>query len=1126
MVYHQYIMNQTTPPIWENPEIQGINRLPMHGNFLPFASAEKALLYAIEGPELSGLEDNALCLSLDGKWQFKLLDNPDKDSLDWTKPSGKTADWDTIKVPGTWTRQGGDSKNPFDKPHYTNVQMPFQATPPHAPEHNPTGLYRKSFTLPQKWKGRRVVLHVGSAESCCLVYVNGAFVGAGKDTRLPSEYDITPFLHETGKDKAGGGEPGDENILCLKVVRYSDASYVEDQDQWWYGGIHRSVYLYSTPDCYIQDAAAIPGGLREGRGGRTEGVLRLSVTLGGDVPEGRSTGNTAVNVSADAKPFAIKYALYPFSRPGSREDAEGITAKLKPLVSGETELTCNYRLNSNRAEVELVLKNPKLWSHEEPNLYVIEVSVFREGKHIESAAFTTAFRTVCVANRELLINGKAVLIKGVNRHEHDEKTGKTLSMESMIRDIMLLKQHNFNAVRTCHYPDDERWYDLCDRYGIYLVDEANIENHCFYNQIADDPAWTYAYTARVQRMVERDKNHPSIILWSLGNESGDGASHAACSAWVHRRDPSRPVNYEGAVRPKGGQGAFTLDSLGLGKDITDIIGPMYPPIDLISDFAKYRDDHRPLIMIEYSHAMGNSNGSLADYWKAIESHHGLQGGFIWEWIDHGLEAFTPDGRKYWKYGGDFGDEPTDYDFCCDGLILPDQTLKPGMAECKQVFAPVRFKSIPGKPYSITVENRFDFSGLKAIGFHWQLRTRDAILAEGRISLPDLAPGASAEIALGVPKNSAPQQDGGTFYLHGDFYLKQDTPWAQAGFIIGSGERIIRESLPLLPPKNSAGAGVNPPQKTKAAAVSAAAATPAAVSALREFAALFKPSLFRVPTQNDGLKTCGHLRGDPAAEFYYRNKALYPWLDLDLLHLRCTKEKTENISCEGGPAVRYTTVLLAGENAARGFKNTRLGTYTCIIGPFVSGLTSAAGETQSIPPAPESLVMDIVFDLDPALPELPKVGITAKIPAGYSDISWFGLGPEESYPDRMAGVFLGSYRNTVAELEVPYIMPQENGNRSGVRSITLSGKTARDAAITILPDKPVNMSCSRYTQENMLSALHTCDLVDVSVGKDGYYMLNIDIAQRGVGTATCGPDTLEQYRIRGGVFKLQLHITGR
>jgi beta-galactosidase len=1050
--------------MWENPEIQGINRLPMRSPLLPFAGAESALYHSIAGPEFISPEDTPLQLLLDGKWRFRLMDNPGRDTSgseppEWVRPDYDAGTWDTITVPGAWPMQG------YDKPHYTNVQMPFQAAPPRAPEDNPTGLYRTSFNLPPEWAGRRIVLHVGSAESCCLVYVNGLFAGAGKDTRLPSEYDITPFLSD------GGG-----NTLGLKVIRYSDASYVEDQDQWWFGGLHRSVYLYSTSNCYIQDLRAVPGGIRAGQNG-VEGRLRLSVTLGGNVPEGRSIGNEAVPVSADAKPFMIKYALYPFSLPKDRDEALRITRQLKPAAGGETLFACNYRLNSNRAEIDIALQNPKIWSHEEPNLYVIAVSVYRGDEHLESAAFCTGFRTVCIKNRELLINGKAVLIKGVNRHEHDEKTGKTLSVDSMLRDIMLLKQYNFNAVRTCHYPNDERWYDLCDRYGIYLVDEANIENHCFYNQLSTDTAWTYAYTSRVQRMVERDKNHPSIIIWSLGNESGDGPGLTMCSAWLHCADPSRPVNYEGAIRPEGGQGAPTLDSLCRGKEITDIIGPMYPPIDLITGCVKYRGDHRPLIMIEYSHAMGNSNGSLADYWQAIENHHGLQGGFIWDWIDQGIEAFAPGGEKYWKYGGDFGDDPSDYDFCLNGILFPDQTPKPAMAECKQVFAPVKLKPLPGRPFSFIIENRFDFSGLGDLDLHWELRTEDSVLAHGIEPLPAaIKGGASAEITLPVLLRAGLSQYRGTVYIHADFRLKKDTPWAKKGFIIAGGERIIRDGLPLPLPRPAA------EQET--------------LSALRNFARLFGPSLFRVPTENDGLKTYSHLRGDPAALFYYENKALYPWLDLDLPHLRCV---------DGA--------LLAGENAARGFENTRLGSFSSKI--------SGAGD---------HLVMDIVFDLDPALPELPKVGISARIPAGFGTIEWFGLGPGESYPDRRAGVFLGNYTHSPADLETPYIVPQENGNRSGVRKITLkhNGVSPGEPAagnlpgvITILPETPLNMSVSRYTPENLFAARHTCDLADTSKGENGYYILNIDCAQRGVGTAACGPDTLEQYRVRPGLFKFRL-----
>jgi len=1101
-------MKNTVPYIWENPEIQQINRLPMRSPLLPFRSAEDALYDTVAGPQYYRTERSEYYLSLDGSWRFKLLYNPEQDGCigitdtpDWAEVSQSANDWAEIKVPGTWTRQG------YDKPHYTNVQMPFQAVPPHAPQENPTGLYRMEFTLPSSWKARRTVLHIGSAESCAIVYVNGHFAGAGKDTRLPSEYDITPFLKEG------------INILCIKVIRYSDASYIEDQDQWWFGGIHRSVFLYSTEDCFIKDIKALPGiieGLEKRSinkepaplqfsGKDTTGILNFGVTLGGNLPESRCSGNVGVKEKTES-PFTVKYSLYPFTLPKDEKDAREITANLikgKPLASGELTLACDYRSNSNTVKAEIQLQNPKIWSHEAPNLYILAVSLFRDGRHIESTAFCTGFRNVRIADRELLINERPPLIKGVNRHEHDEKTGKTLSTEGMMRDILLLKTHNFNAVRTSHYPDDERWYELCNRYGIYLIDEANIEHHCFYNQLCSDTKWAYAYSSRIQRMAERDKNNPSVIIWSLGNESGDGENHNMGAAWIRRYDSSRPVTYEGAVRPIPGQGPFTLDSLNRSKNLTDIVCPMYPELELITDFVKYREDHRPLIMIEYSHAMGNSNGSLSDYWKAIETLHGLQGGFIWEWIDHGLETFTPEGIKYWKYGGDFGDKPSDFDFCCDGLLFPDQTPKPAMAECKQLFAPVRLHPVDGKPAAFLLENRYDFSALDTFVLNWKLSTENTsgtgekILKSGSLNAPALLPGEKQEIDFAVPElETLLAENTGVVYFHVDFALKEAAPWATAGFVIAQAERIVRETLPIM---------VN--------YKSPAAANTDEAKAVASFAESFVPSLFRAPVQNDGLKTFMHLRGDPAALFYYNKKPMYYWLDLDLLNMRRLEEKTEDIIWEGRPAKRYSALLCAGKDAVD--PSRKLGQYTCVI---TSG---------------NPTIMDICFNLDPALPQLPKVGISAKVPSCYKSISWLGAGKEESYPDRLAAAFLGEYSGTVQELEVPYVVPQDNGNRSGMRRITLSGThKGKPSSITIRPDKPVNFSVSRYTQENLLKALHTIDLADVSTscnevsraGDNGYYFLNIDIAQRGVGTATCGPDTRPEYLVWGGVYNMRLFIS--
>jgi beta-galactosidase len=486
--------------------------------------------------------------------------------------------------------------------------------------------------------------------------------------------------------------------------------------------------------------------------------------------------------------------------------------------------------------------------------------------------------------------------------------------------------------------------------------------------------------------------------------------------------------------------------------------------------------------------MGNSNGSLADYWKVIESHSGLQGGFIWEWMDHGFAAAAYNGQKYWKYGGDFGDEPSDYDFCCDGLLFPDQTPKPALAECKQVFSPVKLFPIAGKLFSFFVENRFDFSNLDNVELRWYLRTESKTLTQGNMGLPAAAPWKRAEITLPVSEATV-QEWSGILYIHIDFCLKTATPWAEAGFIIGSGEKTLRERSPELFMQEFIKSDHN---------------------TFFERIFRWKPSLFRVPTQNDGLKTYGRFYKNPSAEFYWRNKAMYPWLEMDLLNMRCVRENNKFGVWHGYDAACYSAELLTGEGAIPAYKDKKLGNYTCITVP-------ATNE--------HPLIMDIIFDLDMNLPELPKIGVCTVIPASYDKIRWFGRGPHEAYSDRCESAFLGLYEGTIAELETPYIMPQENGNRYDVRQITLFGENAEKgqaSSVTIQPDAPVNMSVSRYTQKNMWDALHLFDLVDTIAG-GGYYTLNIDIAQRGVGTATCGPDTLEQYRVRGGVYRMRLII---
>lgn len=500
------LFHGTSP--WESPELSGLGRLSMRSPLLPWTDAETARRAARLGPAGGDFPANPLVLDLDGDWDFALAENPAATPAGFEEPGFAAPSWPKLRVPGTWTLQG------FDKPHYTNVIMPFGNVPPSAPSaHNPTGLYRRSFDLPEAWKGRRVVLHVGAAESFLEAWCNGAYLGFSKDTRLPTEFDLTDSL------VAG------RNLLAFRVIRYSDASFIEDQDQWWYGGIYRSVYLYSTDAAYIADLDARALSEADFSSGRVDVTVKLGFTFdpsGGVVPEGMAPvdydgsglveGRDPAELCGD---WSVRLALY---GPRTRSAAGADLSPESPIATAEAKVGSLYRASRWEARLSLSVEKPRPWNHEDPALYCLVASlVAPQGQAVEHTACRLGFRRVEVKNRELLINGKAVLIKGVNRHEHDERRGKTLDTAGMVRDIELMKRRNFNAVRTSHYPNDERWYELCDEYGLYLIDEANIESHAFYDHLCRDPRWAGAFLERGMRMVLRDKNHASIVIWSLGN---------------------------------------------------------------------------------------------------------------------------------------------------------------------------------------------------------------------------------------------------------------------------------------------------------------------------------------------------------------------------------------------------------------------------------------------------------------------------------------------------------------------------------------------------------------------------------------------------------------------------------
>ncbi len=701
------------PPELENPSLYGIHRLSPHAYYIPHATLAGALTGE---PERS-----PWFLSLNGTWRFRYVPHPADRPVGFWRDDADLSGWDSIRVPANWETQG------FGIPVYTNIDYPFPPNPPWVPhDDNPVGSYRRSFTVPGGWTGRRVILHFGSIRSAGWVWVNGREAGFAKGSKTPAEFDVTELLR-----------PG-TNTVAVQVFRFSDGSYLEDQDFWRLSGLERDVFLYAVPDRHIADYWVHP----DLDSTLTRGTLRVDVTLARVGTAPASAARLAVQlVSPDGTPV--------FRAP--------LTATVAPATA-DTTVTLSAPVPS-----------PVRWTAETPQLYTALLVLLEGADTTEVIAQRIGFRRVEVRNGLLRVNNTPVTLRGVDRHEHDPWTGRYVSPESMLHDVELMKQAHINAVRTSHYPDDPRWYDLADRYGLYLVNEANIESHGMHyhpdTTLGNKPEWLAAHLDRTRRMVERDKNRASVIIWSLGNEAGDGVNFDSTSAWVHRRDPSRPVQYERAgTRP-----------------IVDIVAPMYAGIDYLRTYATTPHD-RPLIMCEYAHAMGNSVGNLADYWAVIDSYPQLQGGFIWDWVDQGLAAQAADGTPYWAYGGDYGPPGTisDGNFLFNGLVGPDRTPNPHYYEVRKVYQPVRTSlvrrtrpPVGPEPWSGSM-NRYAFRDLSHLTLHWALTSDADTLAAG--DRPDLrvAPqGFGGRATAGAGKQGMP---GATVQLLIEYRLKRAEPF--------------------------------------------------------------------------------------------------------------------------------------------------------------------------------------------------------------------------------------------------------------------------------------------------------------------------------------------------------------
>lgn len=1019
-----------------SPDAPGAGRLPAHATFFHYDTEAEALA-AAGTPERGPWQ-----LSLNGDWNFRYTENPAV--LTEADFDADAADWSTIAVPGAWTLQG------YDHPHYTNVRMPFPELPPAVPECNPSGLYRRSFRLPQAWRDRRVRIHFDGVESYFQVRLNGHAIGFAKGSRNATEFDLTPFLTD-----------GD-NQLSVLVLKWSDGCYLEDQDQWWHGGIVRDVYLVGVPRNALTDFFAV-------------------ATLDDDYATGRLKITAVASLTrpgAMTVPWRFVARLY---------DGKKLMREF-PAAAALDKASRDHHYHRSReagGTIEVAIPQVRKWSAETPQLYTLSIALQGpDGEEVDYAAIKIGFRRVEIAERKLLINGQPVLITGVNRHESSPHTGRTVSRGHIERDLKLMKQFNINAIRTSHYPNAPEFYDLCDQYGFYVWNEADVESHAFYHDLCANPLWAPAFLDRAVHLVERDKNHACVLVWSLGNESGVGPNHAAMAGYVRFRDPSRLLHYEGAIS-NGWHDTQPMRH----RELTDIVGPMYPELDCMIHWSKAAvHDPRPYIMCEYSHSMGNSNGGLKDYFDAFDRYDGLQGGFIWEWCDHALWKRDADGREYLAYGGDFGDKPNDGNFVCDGLVGAERDIHPALYEYKYLAQPVRFSACDPEQGVFRLENRRYFTNFAAYKLNWTLTVDGRPIKRGSCAMPPVA----AEFGTaGLVKIDYPDficYPGREAHLLLEAVLKQPTLYAPAGHVAAHQQFTLPVALP--PPA----AAIEAPQWSLRESSSGFELLCGELnlsidritgrSVWKRSEAVLGESgpelwIWRAPVDNDGFKLPGLLE---AIRPLHRFQAL----GFDRLALRSREVKREDQA--------VTIVRHAGCNS--------LVEDIVHIQRFCR---DGAG----------NLRVENTFIVPVEYADMPRLGLLWTMNRWFDSVDYFGMGPFENYRDRDAAAVLGRYRQKAAELGGNYLMPQSSGNRTRVRRLTLgSSKTA----LTFIPDAPMEFSLEAHSDAELFAACHRHELSEST-----RWYLHLDVFQRGVGTASCGPDTPDAYRLMSGTYRLNFSI---
>lgn len=1012
---------QNSIPDWENPEVFAINKEKTRVTSLPFADEDSALK--------NEFASSPYYQSLNGIWKFYWVPKIGEVPVDFYKENYDVSKWADMKVPANWEFNG------YGIPMYVNVGFGFKAKPPHIDrEDSPTGAYRREFSIPDNWDGRRVFIHFEGGTNSMYLWVNGEKVGYTENAKSPAEFDITKYIRKG------------TNTLACEVHKYSDGSYLEDQDMWRLGGINRSVYLYSTDQTRILDFFAHPDLDKNYK----NGLFSLDLIL--------------KNYTNSQKNQTVEIAI--------------LDNNQKKVFNNNQKVNIPAD-NSIETTIQGIVSAPLKWTAETPNLYTLLITLKDDrGKIIESTSHKIGFRKVEITDGQVLVNGKKVYFKGVNLHEFNTQTGQVVTREVMMRNIQLMKELNINAVRTSHYPQPPLWYELCDQYGIYLVDEANLESHGLGygpDNVSNFPEWKEAHMDRIIRAVERDKNHPSVIFWSLGNEASNGKAFFDMYQWAKERDRSRPVQYEQAHQ----------------KDPnTDVLCPMYPSWESMkADAAK--DLGRPYIMCEYAHAMGNSMGNFQEYWDLMRSSKNMQGGFIWEWYNHGFKTQDEQGRPYWAYGGDLKGykKMNDGNFCIDGIISPDQNYLPHTHIVKKVYQNILFKAKDLNSGIITVVNDFKFTDLtnKNYTYKWVLLKNGEVFSEGNFDI--IVPAdTQKEIKLNIP--TVKPEAGAEYYLQVFAYNKEKTPFTPAGFEVAK-EEFAFNSNNYFTPATYTGS-LNTEKSNDKVTVKSG-------SVSYQFSIKDGSSLLAV--ENNGKRVFREL---PRLNFW-----------------------RAPIDNDFGSGEQYTLRIweAAGQNIIytyKGYQETN-GGIAFNYEAKLKGIEAKVDLTYTVN-KDGSLTTEAHYKaLSATLPEMMRFGMLMSLAKEYNDFTWYGRGPWENYVDRNSDTFMGVWNGSVEDQYYPYIRPQEGGNKTDVRWLSLKDKSGD--GILIKGAQPLSVSATNNRPEDLDPGMTKKQQHASDVLPREEVVLCIDLFQRGVaGLNSWGAKPLREYRFNDKEYKYSYTIS--